>query len=94
MLPRRPYNLTNVLVAGRRLSGDAHGTDEHEAVRRFAAREARRLGADPAAAAAEALRAKGYKVAPKEADVVAREADALLAEPRDFSDWPMMLTPR
>jgi len=59
------WTLSNVLVAGRRLNGEAWGKDESEAVRRFAARNARDLHVDVSAAVAGALRDHFRRVTPK-----------------------------
>jgi hypothetical protein len=50
------WKISNVLVAGRRVSGEAWGRDPAEAVRRFAARTAHDLRVDVAAAIAGAAR--------------------------------------
>lgn len=87
---RKVFKLSNVLVAGRRMSGTATGHTADEAVRRFAAKQARELGADVPAAIVRAAQAKGYTASVVD-DTVNREADRLLPAPdRDYTDWPMM----
>lgn len=56
--------LQGVLVAGRRLDGKARGRTPEEAVRHFAARNARDLHVDIAAAIATAVRDPYKKVEP------------------------------
>lgn len=63
--PSCTWSLTNVLVAGRRFDGTAHGRTPEEAVRHFAAVKARELRADVAAAIAGAVRDRLRKVEPK-----------------------------
>lgn len=96
-MERHPYQLTNVLVAGRRLSGSALGLNPAEAVRRFTARQARLLGADVSAAIAGAVQAGGYKVEPLEAaqpatppPAVCRAANRHLPAPDSYTEWPAM----
>jgi hypothetical protein len=50
------WQITDALVAGRRLSGHAWGRDAAEAVRHFAATQARELHVDVATAIATASR--------------------------------------
>lgn len=50
------WELSNVLIAGRRLDGHAWGHDAAEAVRHFAAVQARELHVDVATAIATATR--------------------------------------
>ncbi len=58
------WNLKGVLIAGRRLDGDAWGRNPAEAVRRFAARKAHELHVDTGTAIAVATRDVFKKVEP------------------------------
>lgn len=58
------WKLTNVLIAGRRLEGKASGRDPVDAVRHFAAKKARELKVDVAAAIAGAIHDPLKKIEP------------------------------
>lgn len=85
------WTLTDVLIAGRRLSGPAYGRSADEALRKFAAVEARKRGADIAAAVAGAKADRLKKIVPAEAEPAERAAaDRLLPDPGNYADWPAM----
>ncbi len=89
-LTRQTFQLTNVLVAGRRLSGSVTGVDLRDAVRRFAAREARQLGADPVDAMQQALRVGGYRVMGTPAAARRTDDELVGTAARSYTDWPAM----